>query len=221
MTIIKRKTVFVPYEAWHSLSTSRRLQWLAILITLLAIIGGLMCWHYQKEEKVRVAQQHLAESLFHFPLDGNVVALGIETERLPASLRESFSADIEKKLSGTFPTTAFAGNILLPDFYTQGYFAKAFAGDTAFLGEMGFFKGAKKLLLLKPEVSFTDSSLGNGMKSCAVDLTFRSYDSPESSGHPNVIHLVGNGFSEEASMRDALDKLPQDQQGEFISALKN
>jgi hypothetical protein len=158
----------------------------------------------QQAQKVSIIQ-----SLFHFvtPTASQAVVLAVNTSSVPENLRDSLTSEIQNLLSAKYPTSAVLSDVALPDFYSTGYFDKAFHGDVTFLDTTGFFKHESILLLIQPQVEIKDATTVDGMKSCTLSLTCRSYSSTQTPSHTVTIRNVGAGFSEETSMKKALEAM--------------
>jgi hypothetical protein len=100
---------------------------------------------------------------------------------------------------------AIYDDVLRPEFGRNGYFEKAFNGDTSFLKDTGLFDTANFLLLcrLKAESS-ADQALG-GVFSCRTELTYRVLNRHCEQVDSGLIHAVGPGFSAQAALLRAIE----------------
>ena len=229
--------------------TSRLLQWL-VLLAIIAVpyscfkidqaktqraLEKSALEQNAKAEQVRIVQKAALEqaerdqkatfikSLFYFPPAENApgsIVLGIDARQLPAELRDTFVSQVKKQLSVQFPTTPFVTDVLLPDFYSKGYFNKAFSGDLLFLDEAHFFENSHTLLLVKPQIQFSNSSVADGMKSCRVTLILRKYQADHAPSHQIDVSTTGIGFSDETSMKKAIETMGANPSQELSAILK-
>jgi hypothetical protein len=161
----------------------------------------------KRQDEQRAAYIAALQSLFRFsgiPDGTKIFALGINARELPQSEEEACAGELSDQLSTLLPTQSIKSDMLSDDFFTKGYFEKAFAGDSAFLNDAGVFNHAGFLFLIKPSATFKPSSV-DGVISCHLAISCRIYASGTKETRQARFEATGPGFSEEASFKRAME----------------
>jgi hypothetical protein len=161
----------------------------------------------KRQEEQREANIASLQSLFRFggvPQGTKIFALGIDARDLPQSARESCTAELSDQLSTLLPTQSIKADVFADDFFSGGYFEKAYAGDSGFLNDAGVFDHAGFLFLVKPSATFKAASV-DGVMSCHLAISCRLYASGTKETRQARFEATGPGFSENASFKRAVE----------------
>lgn len=153
----------------------------------------------EKEERIR----KLKALVNRTKMDSTRVRVAFRLDTGP-SLKNGNATEAKEKLVRTLrlmsDRIAIYDDILRPEFGTNGYFDRAFNGESSFLQETGLFDIANFLLLFRLKAESSDNDTVRGMFSCRTELTYRILNQHGEQVDSGSIHAVGPGFSAQAAL---------------------
>jgi len=214
-------------------STSRTVQLAIVLLVIAAIAAAVFVQkisrHVETVEAEKLAQQKAAadkssfeNSLFRFRETQDlqdVIALGADLSQVPKPFQSVFHNHVEKLVASQSGTARIMPDVLLPAFYSDGYFEAVNAGDLKILDSTQFFSRIPRLLTVTPQASFSDSTSVRGMRTCHLLITVRMLQPGGDPRETVQIKATGAGFSDGASLDKAFQSIPADQLDELKNLL--
>lgn len=167
----------------------------------------------QVEERDKEKKAAFIQSIVRFPVAGessNSAAVGIDLSSIQPDLQNAVSERVGKLLADHAGNTTILPDALLPAFYTNGHFSAVNAGDVRILEEIDFFDRIPRLILVSPQVQFSDSASVAGMKTCRLSVSARGF---RAGGEPGTVRLNGTGvgFTDAASTVKAFQSISEDE----------
>jgi hypothetical protein len=176
----------------------------------------------EQEVRRKLEQEQYIRSLYRFPAKRSshtAFALAVGSNEMAPSLRDEFAIGISGLLEEAPTKARILSDVVLPKFYSEGCFERAFSGDTIFLDETGFYEEADGLLLVRPRVRIAQSESVGGVRSCQLGLSLRLV-SKDRDTRSLELSASGIGFSPEASLKKAFENLQPEQKRKIQTLLE-
>jgi hypothetical protein len=119
------------------------------------------------------------------------------------------------------PNVQLTADLLLPAFVNDGYFEKAFNGDTSFLVDSGVFETTGRILLCKVTLVPPLKSEVEGVFTSQLTLNFRMIANDGSTVNTGTLRTVGPGLSEQASIDRAMEMLLDKNATQMFQSMKS
>lgn len=157
-----------------------------------------------KEEEQKHKLRALVKSAKMDAARNNVV-LAVDTSPLSGGNTTEARATVTNSLRKVSEHAALHDDVLRPEFTADGYFERAFNGDSAFLKETGIFEAANFLVLVRLRAEPSSKQALGDVFSCNAELSYRLFNRAAEQVDSGSIHAIGPGFSPEAALLRAIE----------------